>query len=393
MTAERRAVVGACALGLATGWNIANTGAVGDQLASAYGVGLVTVGLFTTALFVTHAGVQIPAGRAADRFGPRRAGMFALAIILVFNTVALVAPVAGLALAARLLIGVGTGLGFIAGSAYVRSTSGSPFAQGLYGGVALAGGGLALAIVPLAESWIGWRAPFATAVAVGLCGLALLAAGPSDSPLPRRPRETHVPSGVLRDARLYRLGLLFASSLGLSVVLGNWVVTLLQREGGASTEVAGTIGALTLVLGVVSRPIGGWILHAHPARMRAVVAASLVAGALGTLAVAAARPPALVVLGAILIGLAAGIPFAPAFTGAARLRPDAQAAAVGVVNGAACLVILVGTPLLGLAFALPGGGRLGFAVVACLWLAALILLPSGRELGAEARSAPESPRG
>ena len=393
MTAARRAVLGACALGLATGWNIANTGAVGDQLASAYGVGLVTVGLFTTALFVTHAGVQIPAGRAADRFGPRRVGMFALAVILVFNTVALAAPVAGLALAARLLIGVGTGLGFIAGSAYVRSTSGSPFAQGLYGGVALAGGGLALAIVPLAESWIGWQAPFATAVAVGLCGLALLAAGPSDSPVSRRPRETRVPGGVLRDPRLYRLGLLFASSLGLSVVLGNWIVTLLQREGGTGTQVAGTIGALTLVLGVVSRPIGGWILHAHPARMRAGVAASLVAGALGTLAVAAARPPALVVLGAVLIGIAAGIPFAPAFTGAARLRPDAEAAAVGVVNGAACLVILVGTPLLGLAFALPGGGRLGFAVVGCLWLAALILLPSGRELGVEARPASESPRG
>lgn len=393
MTAVRRSVVGACALGLATGWNIANTGAVGDELASAYGVGLVTIGLFTTVLFVTHAGVQVPAGRAADRFGPRRAGMFALAVILGFNVVALAAPDAGLALAARLLIGVGTGLGFIAGSAYVRSTSGSPFAQGLYGGVALAGGGLALAIVPFAEGWLGWRAPFATAVAVGLAGLGLLAAGPSDGPRRRHPEGSHLSRGVLRDARLYRLGVLFAASLGLSVVLGNWVVTLLRREGGVGGQAAGAIGALMLVLGVVSRPIGGWILHAHPSRMRVAAGASLVAGALGTLAVAAARPPPLVVLGAILIGLAAGIPFAPAFTGAARLRPDAQAAAVGVVNGVACLVILVGTPLLGLAFSLPGGGRLGFAAGACLWLVALLLLPSARELGVEPRPAPESPRG
>ena len=395
MTAVRRALVGGCALGLATGWNIANTGAVGDRLAGAYGVSLVTVGLFTTALFLTHAGVQIPAGRAADRFGPRRAGMIALAVILVFNVAALVAPAAGLALVARLLIGVGTGLGFIAGSAYVRSASGSPFAQGLYGGVALAGGGLALAIVPAVEGRLDWRAPFATAVAVGLGGLALLVAGPPDGPRHTHPREAHLPSGVLRDVRLYRLGLLFAASLGLSVVVGNWVVTLLQREGGMGSHAAGTIGALTLVLGIVSRPVGGWILHAHPSRMRAAAAASLVAGALGTLAVAAARPLALAVLGAILIGLAAGIPFAPAFTGAARLRPDAQAAAVGVVNGAACLVILLGTPLLGLAFALPGGGRLGFAAVACLWLVALLVLPSARELGADASPsrAPRSPAG
>ncbi len=383
VTEVRRAVVGACALGLATGWNIANTGAVGDRLAGAYGVGLVTVGLFTTSLFLTHAGMQIPAGRAADRFGPRRTGMLALAVIVAFNVVALAAADAGLALAARLLIGVGTGLGFIAGSAYVRSTSGSPFAQGLYGGVALGGGGLALAIVPAVEAWIGWRAPFATAVAVGAGGLALLAAGPADGPLRPHPREAHLPSGVLRDVRLYRLGVLFASSLGLSVVLGNWVVTLLERQGGGGSHAAGTIGSLTLVLGVVSRPIGGWILHAHPSRMRAAAGASLVAGALGTLAVAAARPPALTVVGAILIGLAAGIPFAPAFTGAARLRPDAQAAAVGVVNGAACLVILVGTPLLGLSFSLPGGGRLGFAAVACLWIVALLVLPSARELAAD----------
>ncbi len=68
-------------------------------------------------------------------------------------------PDLALALAARLLIGIGTGLGFIAGSAYVRSKSGSAFAQGIYGGVALGGGGLALAIVPAAAAWIGWRAP------------------------------------------------------------------------------------------------------------------------------------------------------------------------------------------------------------------------------------------
>ena len=71
MTTIRRAVIGGCALGFATGWNIANTGSVAGQLAGAYGVGLAAIGLFTTALFITHAGMQIPAGRAADRFGAR----------------------------------------------------------------------------------------------------------------------------------------------------------------------------------------------------------------------------------------------------------------------------------------------------------------------------------
>jgi predicted cobalt transporter CbtA len=82
-----------------------------------------------------------------------------------------------------------------------------------------------------------------------------------------------------------------------------------------------------------------------------------------------------------VIGVAAGIPFAPAFTGAAVLRPDAPAAAVGFVNGSAGAAILVLTPLLGLAFSLPGEGRIGFVVAAGLWLAALAVLPSSRELG------------
>ena len=56
---------GGCAAGLASGWNVANTGAVAQQLATAYGVGLATVGLFTTALFVTHLRCRSrPGGRA-----------------------------------------------------------------------------------------------------------------------------------------------------------------------------------------------------------------------------------------------------------------------------------------------------------------------------------------
>lgn len=381
-------MVGGSALGFATGWNIANTGSVAGQLAAVYGVQLAVIGLFTTALFITHVGMQIPAGRSADRFGARRTGFVALTVILTFNAVALVAPDPALALGARLMIGVGTGLGFISGSAYVRSKSGTAFAQGLYGGAALGGGGVALAVVPVVSGLVGWRAPFETAIVLAFVGLALLAAAPPDTPRLRRERESHVPAGVLRDVRLYKLAVLFSCSLGLSVVLGNWVATLLQREGDMSRSGAGAIAALTLVLGVVSRPLGGWILQTHPHRIRAAVGASLVGGALGSLTVAAAAPPALAVVGAMMIGVAAGIPFAPSFQGAAHLRPDAQAAAVGFVNGAASMVILAVTPLLGLAFSLPGGGRVGFVAVALLWAAALLLLPSTRTLGAEVRPGP-----
>ena len=226
-------MIGGCALGFATGWNIANTGSVAGQLATAYGVGLAAIGLFTTALFVTHAGMQIPAGRSADRFGARRTGMLALTLIATFNLAALVAPDLALALVARLLIGVGTGLGFIAGSAYVRSNSGSAFAQGVYGGVAL-GGRRACAcdrtrrssLARLAGALRDRRSSSRSAAS----RRSRCAAGRRPAPAAPRGRRTS-PSGVLRDARLYRLAVLFSSSLGLSVVLGNWVVDTPAARG------------------------------------------------------------------------------------------------------------------------------------------------------------------
>jgi nitrate/nitrite transporter NarK len=300
------------------------------------------------------------------------------------DALALASPSVPLVVCCRSLIGVGTGLTFVSGSAYVRVQGGSPFAQGLFGGIGLGGGGLALAVVPQVESAIGWRAPFVTVLVVTAAAIVVLAAAPRDRPRLRLERPEHAPTGIFRERRLYRLAVLYAASLGLSVVIGNWVVTLLHREGGLSKSSAGLVGALTLALGVGTRPLGGWILRERPAAIRRAVAVSLAAGALGTVALAAAKPIGLAVAGAALIGLAAGIPFAPAFTGAALARPDAPATAVGFVNGAAALVSVAGTPLVGLAFSLPGGGRLGFGVVAGAWALALLLLPTSAQLGASA---------
>jgi MFS transporter, NNP family, nitrate/nitrite transporter len=377
-----RALVGGCALGLATGWNISNTGAIAVQLSHRYGVGLATIGLFTTALFTTHLAVQIPGGRASDRFGARRAGFAALVVVAVFSAVSAVTPAVWLAILTRALTGIGTGVAFIAGSAYVRAVGGSPAAQGVFGGVGLAGGGFALALVPQAERLVGWRAPYLTAAALALAGLALLATAPADETRERPEREEGLRAGVLLDRRLYRLAILYAASLGLSVTVGNWVVTLLDRHGGLGKGAAGAVGSLTLALGVVTRPLGGWILREHPGRARLAVGVSLAGGAAGTALLAVARPPAVAALGAALVGIAAGIPFSPAFTGAALLRPDSPAAAVGLVNGSAAAVILAGTPLLGLAFGLPGDGRAGFGIAAALWLVALAVLPTVRQLGA-----------
>ena len=361
-----RAAAGGFALALTPGWNVANTGAVGDELAHAYGVSLAVIGLFTTGLFLTHAAFQVPAGRFCDRFGARRVGAAGLLIVAVASAGALAWQEAAFAIAMRTVAGVGTALAFVAGSDYVRSTVGSAVAQGFYGAVSMAGGGIALALVP---HWDSWRAPFASAVVVAVLGLLLVLASPHQAARP--PLAARLPTIV--DRRLARLAAMHAASFGLSVVLGNWIVTLLERNAGASSGVAGAIGALVLLLGVITRPLGGRL----EGRTR-VLRASFLAGGAGAALLAVATPLPLALAASAVVGLAAGIPFAPAFAGASRLRPDAPGAAVGLVNMVAAVTILVATPLVGLTFSLPGDGRVGFLVVGALWAATAAAVPAAR---------------
>ena len=349
-----RAVLGAFALAFTPGFNAANVGAVADRVAESYGVGLAVVGLFTTALFVTHAALQVPVGRLCDRLGARLVGGSGLVIVACASAAALGWKQAWFAIAMRLIAGVGTAAAFVAGAEYMRATIGSAFAQGIWGAVSMAGGGLALALVPL---WGSWRAPFASAALVAAAGVLLVVLAP---PEPARQAARRALTTIV-DRRLLPLAAMHAASFGLSVVIGNWVVTLLHRAGGVSEHVAGLAGALVLFLGVISRPLGGRLID-RPG----IVRASFVVSGLGIAALSIAEPLPLAIVAAAVVGIAAGIPMAPAFAGAQRLRPDSPAAAVGFVNMMAAVTILVGTPLVGLSFSLPGDGRIGFLIVAAL---------------------------
>jgi fucose permease len=366
-----RAAVGGLAVGIAVGWNIAALGAVATRLSDAYGVGLATVGLFTTVQFVVHMGMQVPGGHAADRWGARTSALVGLALIALGNAIALPAAVPALGFAGRAVVGLGTGFAFLGGSDYVRAQGGTPLVQGLYGGSSVLSPGIALALVPGFATWTGFRAPYLSALVVVLaCGI-LLAVAPA-APRTVRHAGERLDMTFVRDPLLYRLAAVHALSFGFSVIAGNWVVTLLEHHGQPKGAAAAA-GSLTLLLGFVTRVAGGAMLRRADAR--AWVAASLVVGGAGCVALALPLPLAALVTAAAVVGLAAGVPFAMVFTGAALARPDAPGAAVGFVNAWASLAIVVGTPLVGLTFALPGDGRIGFVVLGALAALASLATP------------------
>jgi MFS family permease len=362
--AVRRSVVAGIAVGCFLTWNVSNVGAVADPLADAYGTSLAVIGLLTTALFLTHLASQLPAGIWSDRFGPHRVALAACLAAAAGNTVLLVDTSIGVATVGRLVVGLGSGAGFVAGLDLVRAGGGGAVLRGLYGGATMAGGGLALLIVPPLTDATSWRAPYATGLMLALVAAILVLGVRGLRPVGRTRR------GVLRDAALLPLGALQVASFGLAVIAGNWIVPLLERDG-AATAVAGVLGSFVLLAGIVTRPLGGALANRRPAGRRGLVGGSLVAIAAGAFMLAAGGPLWLSALGSLALGLAAGLPFAVLFEEAQRLRPDAPAAAIALVNGCAALAIVIGTPLVGLGFDLPGDGVAGFAAIAVLALAGL----------------------
>jgi predicted MFS family arabinose efflux permease len=342
-------------------------------MAHAYSVHLAAVGILTSAVFLTHAAVQVPAGRAIDRYGARGVGIASLLAIAVGNIAALTFKDYWVALGARALMGLGTGAGFISGADYIRSAGGQAKLQGFYGGATLGATGLAVAIVPQIS---GWKAPYWTALALVLPVLVVLPFIPST----RRPPQRRSKVSVLRDRRLYPLSFLHTCSFGISIVAGEWVVSLLTRSGH-SHRVAALAGALTLIGGLVTRPGGGIVLQRRPDRARAIVAGAVFVCAAGILLLASRAPLPVLAVAALMVGLAAGVPFAAVFRGAQILRPDAAGTAVGLVNAVPNLFVLIATPLVGLTFSLPGDGRLGFVALAAIGLAGLATLPPASSLG------------
>jgi MFS family permease len=370
------AFVGGSVAGFALSWNLTNTGAIAPVLARHYDVGLVTVGLLTSIAFLAEFAIMIPGGRAIDRWGARRVAIVALMLCLLSNALLLVLPGIYAALFLRWLLGFGVGAGFVAGSIWITEDprGRSALGQGLFGGVSLAGAGIALAVVPALKSTLRWQSSYWTGLVVAAAALALALAG-AGAVRQAGDHETTPLRHLIQHPLIARLGAIHSASFAFSVIAGNWVVTLLTRHLGLSYRSAGLVGGLTLVLGIVGRPVGGWTVRRFPEWTYAVIVSSLVFGGLATLALALSSSLTVDTLAAAVLGLASGVPFGACVNAAARTFPRAPGEAVGAMNLYAVTAIIVGTPLVGATFSLPSAGRVGFAALAVLTVAAIASVP------------------
>src|SRR5436309_16108788 len=107
---------GGIGIGFGVGWNIAVLGPIATRLSHVYGVSLAVIGAFVTVQFVMHMVMQIPGGRAADRWGARSSALLGMGLVVVGNAISLPAPEPALAFVGRAVVGIGTGFAFVGGS-------------------------------------------------------------------------------------------------------------------------------------------------------------------------------------------------------------------------------------------------------------------------------------
>src|SRR5215469_5888256 len=83
---NRRALFTACGVGFAFSANYTNHAPMLAVLRERFALSQGASGLITTATFLTHALMQVPGGRLADRFGPLRVLILALTWVAIANT-------------------------------------------------------------------------------------------------------------------------------------------------------------------------------------------------------------------------------------------------------------------------------------------------------------------
>lgn len=332
-------------------------------LQAEFGFNNAAAGLLTTGIFLSHAMMQLPGGRLSDRLGPVRLMTLALLWIAVGNVALAFAGAYWQLLTWKTFVGVGTGLCFTAGARYLVSLFAGRdlhLAQGLYGGSIMLGSGFVIFAVPRFAAATGWRGAFlASAAVAGLTWLWWLAGAP------RAPRTQHAAGSfqeMMRSGALWWLGLVQMASFGLMVVAGTWIATLLRARFGMTPAAAGLAGSAVLLLGIVSRPAGGWMVSRIP--LRTLVRSSMLINAAACAALAMGGWPGLTIAAIAALGIGCGLPYASVFSRAAALFPARAGAAMGLVNLVGILMVLVGAPAVGFLADRTGDFRVGFLLFA-----------------------------
>ena len=368
-----REIVFALLLGLNLGITFMNIPPALQTLMGVYGVSYVTISLLIGILFWSHALMQMPAGLITDRAGLKRTLVMSLLCVSFGNLLPASVPSLGLAAAGRMIIGVGSGLGFVATMKMVvlhgPQGKGGTY-QAFFAGSFSFGSILAYLIIPLLAGW-GWYWIYILPGGASVLLFPLLAILRLQDTSSVRTKPLSL-GQVVRIREGWVLGVFHALSYGSLIALGTWLPSILSEVWNRSdaTQLAWS-GALVMLVSGTGRLLGGILLSRFQPVF--ITRGSVFALFVIFLPLCFISSPWLVLGMAVLAAWFASINFGAIFQLASRATsPDSMGGLVGFINFLANIGAVLFTLLFGWMKDAAGSFGWGFAVLAFLCLTVII---------------------
>ncbi|WP_233512497.1 MFS transporter [Micromonospora deserti] len=367
-------------------------GVTGVDAAHRFDINASALATFTVAQLAVYAAMQVPVGVLLDRFGSRRLLIAGSALMVAGQLCFALATDVRLAVAARILVGLGDAMTFISVLRIVAfwfPGRRNPMLTQLTG--TLGQLGAVLGAVPLVALLhrVGWTPAFLVAAAVGATVLLMVVAAVRDTPH-RDTAAKSAPTLATVRRRLVaawaqpgtRLGLWthFVTQFSGAVFALLWGYPFLVQGQGLTPTAAASLLTLMTVATLLSGPVVAHLCARHPLRRSVLVFAVTGATAVVWAAVLAwpGRAPGWLLVTLVLVlavngpGSVIGFDYARTFNPVSRIG-----SAIGIVNvgGFVASIVLVLAVGVVLDLATPAGRstpdlaafRWAFAVQYALW--------------------------
>ncbi|MFD6757201.1 MFS transporter [Micromonospora gifhornensis] len=389
-------------------------GVTGVEASHRFEISAATLATFTVAQLAVYAVMQVPVGMLLDRYGSRRLLITGGALMVTGQLCFALATDVRLAVAARVLVGLGDAMTFISVLrivAYWFPGRRNPMLVQLTGTLGQLGAVIGAVPLVLLLDHTGWTTAFLTAAAVSTVILLVAVAAIRDSPHRVTVAAAPPPRGLLAAAWAApgtRLGLWthFVTGFSGSVFALLWGFPfLVQGQGLAPTAAATLLTVLTLGM-LVTGPTVAYLCGRFP-RHRSVLVFTINGMTAATWAVVLlwpGRAPGwlLVVLALVLAlngpGALIGFDFARTFNPVNRMGSATGIVNVGGFVAAIALVLAVGVVL---DVATPTGQtvpgldayRWAFALQYVLWAVGVVQVLRWRNAARRQHDEPDLPVG